>query len=234
MHQLKHYQTLYLLTLLASSALTLNSATAQVVPYTELTSYWGSSGSYIRIGSISPYGQYIVMERKSDSACAFYKIGDTNGLDDDYWFWGGSGSDTFIQIQFSVPACGYTVAPLRYNGYYIDIHGASGSDWVKPPISGGDTWTFGDGHKDEVRSSSYAGSKAEGGGGDDWLWGSSTDTERLYGGDGNDIFCESSSGSTHAAVISGGAGTDCRVGTADTVTGVEQVCSNAVADLCHP
>lgn len=107
-----------------------------------LENYWGDQTTNVYIGTIYPYGTYITMKRRSDGRCSFQRIGGTEGLNENYIFYSGNGSDLII-LDHPTWVCGYHIGFLPYNGHYLNVHGRVGNDHIVGARNG-DSWLFSD------------------------------------------------------------------------------------------
>jgi Ca2+-binding RTX toxin-like protein len=150
-------------------------------------------GSYTGRNSqgVSITYQVVLWQNKSSGACQFTVIGNGSGLNDNYIVHGTSGADR-LYIQGGTNwfcATYYTIRPLVYGGYYLDVTGAAGNDIVENG-GPGDSFVYGGDGDDGVSSWSAYGVIA-GEDGNDSLY-SENLNQVVVGGAGNDCLYSAS------------------------------------------
>ena len=113
---------------------------------------FGDDGTVVRIGS-DAWGQWIGWQNKNTSECAWSQIGDTTGIDDNYFVGGLGGDDEITVLSSGGGLCGYSMDPPSYNGHWLDVGGAleTGNDtiWSNSTL---DTYIYGGDGNDFVLS----------------------------------------------------------------------------------
>jgi hypothetical protein len=143
-----------------------HASTIRMTPFgnAPVTAYIGSDAS----------GQWIAWKNQTTGACAWHWIGDTTGINDNYFVAGGKGNDNLNVVTTTVTFCGFSIAAPLYNGHYVAINGIEGNDSV---------WSTGTSDTSLI-----------GGLGNDWLV-SGRGNAYLQGDAGNDKIWATGSGS---------------------------------------
>jgi hypothetical protein len=171
----------------------------------------------LRVGMVGNQARALLL--KSDGTCLSHDLG-TGGLIDDFEVRGSDsttqGDNMAVVHNGQITFCGQNMNPLIQNGFFIDMSALAGDDFISS-FGNISNYTWGGTGHDDVYSS---GDSAEGGGGSDEIYGDhASNIDWLIGQDGVDVLCEHF-GST-AEIMSGGANTDYRCGTAATISSVE-------------
>jgi Ca2+-binding RTX toxin-like protein len=107
-----------------------------------------------------------------------------------------AGNDTINVVRVATSWCGITLQPIQQNGHFFQIYGGAGDDAISGPNSSGPSgngnWIFGEGGNDTLYMGP-GGSEADGGPGNDKIYGTDNTSDILLGGTGNDTLCEHSS-----------------------------------------
>jgi len=170
------------------------------------------------------------------TGCRWVPIGDQWGLTDDVDVFGDSSVNDmyFVQSAYNYTLCGrtYRLQPIKHNGYWVDLHGGGGNDYMSGSTDPG-SFLYGDGGHDVINaramsSMSYV-PKVFAGSGNDTLY-ALTSNVSLEGNSGEDLFCLDTF-YAHAVEALGGSEWDTRCGSAATISSIEgSGCSNA----CDP
>jgi len=146
---------------------------------------YGNTQVKARVGG-NAYGQWIAWQNLLSGECFWDQIGDTTGLNDDYFVASGQDSDNLAIMGTLETVCGWEIGVPLYNGHHVDLFGYGGHDTLTCPTTG-DTWIYGGSENDWIvsnRGSAY-----------------------LYGGYGDDVIIAGGSGIV--GKVRGEAGNDC-------------------------
>jgi Ca2+-binding RTX toxin-like protein len=130
-------------------------------------------------------------------------------LNSSYDIVGSIFNDTIIVVDSANASwCGATLQPITQSGHNLQLHGSLGDDSL---YGGGSVqnqnWIWGDAGNDTLYLG-HAGQKAEGGDGNDYIYGADDPGDILVGDGGNDVICSHFTSTSTAVAIDGGDGYD--------------------------
>jgi Ca2+-binding RTX toxin-like protein len=168
-------------------------------------------GHNLSVGPVICYNNRRTFQQRA------FSLGTLAGLNDNYNIQGGSDNDDIkVVSELSQFECGFTLEPLVYNGFRLDVNGLDGADIVR--CGSGRSACFGNGGNDTMFAFSPT-DRVNGGSNNDKVVGTSAvTTDRLEGDSGND--CLTDPGNQHS-VFNCGSGTDKFVAPASGRVGCE-------------
>jgi Ca2+-binding RTX toxin-like protein len=144
-------------------------------------------------------------------------------------------NETINVITAPASWCGVWLLPINYNGWAMQTHGEAGDDVIYgggvATLQGNANWIFGDAGND-ILHLGPGGAEANGGDGNDLIYGSDNRNDILIGGNGNDALCSHRTGIT-PLWQDGGDGTDSACAY-DTGSCVHCVLMSIEIDSCLP
>ncbi len=146
------------------------------------------------ITGVGTWGGRTVAATLSLFGCTFQDLAPASHTTD-YVLHGTSGNDTINVVRVATSWCGLILQPIIQNSHYFHVSGGAGDDVISAPNadspSGNGNWIYGEAGND-ILYMGPGGSEADGGDGNDIIYGTDNASDILLGGAGNDTLCEHS------------------------------------------